>query len=123
MSTSTRCRVTSPATARRCTQAIHHATDHERRGRSGGLLERWPRQASDDDAAAVCTSAELLEHLSDLIDLAKHEGFGRIVGALERAKREICGVTYGNRKRRRARPDQLFGWSRGPRREDQRTRH
>lgn len=117
----TRCRSTSPATARRCTLTSGHTAPHERRGRSGRLLEEWPRAATDADHQTVCTSAELIDHLSDLIDLAKWEGFGAIVGALERAKREIAGVVYQRRKRRRARPDGLFGWSRGPQRDPPRT--
>jgi hypothetical protein len=122
VSRATRCRARSPATARRCTLAIHHPTAHERRGRSGRLLESWPRSASDDDFQSACTTAELVAHLSDLIDLAKAEGFGVIVGVLERARREICGVAYSHTKRRRARPDPVFGWARGPRHEDRRPR-
>jgi len=117
----TRCVSRSPATARRCTLRTGHHTAHERRGRSGRLLEQWPRTVNDADHEHACTSAELIGHLTDLIQLAKWEGFGAIVGALERAKREICGITYQRSKRRRARPDPLFGWDRGPRRDPRRT--
>jgi hypothetical protein len=104
-----RCRCTSPATARRCTLTGAHTSDHERRRRSGGLLETWPRTPADADHQAACTSADLIGHLSDLIDLAKWEGYGAIVGALERAKREICGFTYQRRRGRRSRPPSLYG--------------
>ncbi|MCA1834354.1 MAG: hypothetical protein LC750_16790, partial [Actinobacteria bacterium] len=42
-----RCPCTSPATARRCTLARYHETQHERRGRSGRLLEEWLRTPAD----------------------------------------------------------------------------
>lgn len=109
-----RCRVASPATGRRCTVANHHTIAHERRGRSGRLLETWPRAATDADHQTVCSSAELLEHLRDLIEHAKHEGFGAIAGALTHAEREIRGVAFVGGRRRRARPHPKFDWSRGP---------
>lgn len=110
-----RCRVKSPATARRCTLGTFHASDHERRSRSGRLLEQWPRAASDADHQPTCTSAELIGHLSDLIELAKWEGFGAMVGELERAKRTICGIAYVRKRGRRMRPPSLFGLDRGAR--------
>jgi hypothetical protein len=64
---------------------------------------------------------ELIDHLDDLIELAKWEGFGIFVGALMRARREIAGGINHRGKRKRARPDNLFGWSRGPRRDRART--
>jgi len=93
------CAVRSPATARRCTLKRRHDGPHERRRRSGALIEVWPRVASDDDAGAGMTYTELLEHLRDLIELARSEGFGRFVGVLERARHELMP-----RAERRARP-------------------
>lgn len=107
-----RCPIRSSATGRRCTLARHHTTSHERRSRSGRLLEEWARTADDTDHVATCTSAELIAHLNDLIDLAKWEGYGAIVGALERAKREITGFTYSRPRRGRRRPPSLFGGDR-----------
>lgn len=52
--------------------------------------------------------AQLLEHLRDLIDLAKVESFGVMVGALERADREIRGIVFKGVRRRRPRPDRKF---------------
>jgi len=112
-----RCHARSAATARRCTLRAGHPTNHERRSRSGRLLEEWPRTPNDADHAVACSKAELIGHLDDLIDLAKYEGFGIFVGALLRARREIAGNIAHRGKRRRARPDGLFGWSRGPRRD------
>jgi hypothetical protein len=63
----------------------------------------------------------LIAHLDDLINLAKWEGFGVIVGELSRARQAIVGVINRKGRRRRARPDDLFGWSRGPRRDPPRT--
>jgi len=117
MSGTGRCAVRSAATARRCTLSAAHVGPHQRRSRSGRLLEEWPRTANDADHVQVCTKAELIDHLDDLIDLAKWEGFGIFVGALLRARREIAGGIYAPRKRKRARPDPLFGWARGPRRD------
>ena len=53
------------------------------------MIETWPRTAQDADHPEACTYAELLGHLRDLIDLARVEGFGRVVGVLERADREL----------------------------------
>lgn len=99
-----RCQSRSPATARRCTLADRHTAAHERRRRSGGLIEEWARSSADADHSAVCTLAELLEHLSDLIELARHAGQGRMVGSLVRAEREIRGLIFKGPRRRGARP-------------------
>lgn len=108
MNEAKRCSSRSPATARRCTLRVNHQTDHERRRRSGGLLEQWPRTAADADHRDALTAAELLEHLRDLIELAKNEGFGAMVGSLERADREIRGIVFRGARHKRARPDRKF---------------
>lgn len=82
------CYARSPRSGLRCTRERRHNGEHERRRRSGQLLELWERVAGDDHSGPGATLGELLGHLEDLIALAKSEGYGRFVGILERAHRE-----------------------------------
>lgn len=102
------CTVRSVVTARRCTRERRHVGDHERRSRGGALLESWPRVDGDDGAGAGATYGELLEHLNDLIDLARAEGFGRFVGVLSNARRELARGRGARGARRRRRSGSLF---------------
>jgi hypothetical protein len=92
------CYARSPRSGLRCTRERRHAGEHERRRRSGDLLELWDRVDGDDQSGPGATLGELLGHLEDLIALSKSEGYGRFVGILERAYREAKHI------RRRPRP-------------------
>jgi hypothetical protein len=99
------CGALSPASGKRCTREYRHKEQHERRRRSGGVIELWPRVDGDDAQLPAATFAELLDHLDDLIALARVEGFGRIVGVLTRASSELkYGPPGGPRRRRGTRP-------------------
>lgn len=103
-----RCAARSQLSGRRCTREWKHQGAHERRRRSGSVIEVWPRFAGDDAPAPAPSYMELLEHLDDLIDLARVEGFGRIVAVLSRARGELTHGPAGEPRRRRgARPPLL----------------
>jgi hypothetical protein len=96
-----RCAAVSPTSGRRCTREWKHRGEHERRRRSGSVIELWPRAADDDQAPATATYAELLDHLDDLIGLARAYGIGRIVAVLTRARAELQYGPPGQPKRKR----------------------
>jgi len=102
------CPSRSPATARRCCRELHHDGDHVRTSKAGQWRETWPRGEHEDEGPPRMRFGELLGHLRDLIDLARNEGYGRFVGVLERADKELRLGPRMYAKRRRKRPRSLF---------------
>lgn len=103
-----RCFARSPASGRQCTREWKHKGDCERRRRSGAVVETWNAAARDEPAPTTTRYMELLDHVDDLIALARAEGIGRIVAVLSRARAELqYGPAGCARRRRGTRPPLL----------------